>query len=618
MATRTLGTVLQHLRRSMLRQDGAGLADGELLECYITQRDEAAFEALVRRHGPMVLGVCRRVLGNAADAEDAFQATFLVLVRKAASIRPQAMVGNWLYGVAHNTALKARAMNVRRRAKEKEAGSRPRPEAPAQVWQQLQALLDQELQALPEKYRAPIVLCDLGGRTIREAARQLGWPPGTIGTRLARGRTMLARRLARHGLTLSGGLIATSLSESVASASVPVPLLASTVKAASLFAAGQAAPGVIGAQVAALTEGVLKAMLLTKLKAALTLLAVLAALAVAAGMALQGTSAQPPPGEKKAPAGKNDVSEVAWKAAGTLDGHESAVLSLAFGPGQVVVTGKEDGYVRVWDAATKMELPFYRPDAKPFAGAVTGITYAADDSWVSFRQKDAINLAFGNQYVKDGKPTDYGIGFGRAGLRPLSIACDGATYAFPGRGDAKTVRVVYWDIKNNGMERTVAECKGHEDEPVCAAFSSDGTLLVTGSVDKTARIWEPSSGNAIQTLRGHKEAVLVVAFSPDGKLVATGGKDGLVKLWDASTGKERASLKGHSVVRCLAFSPDGKALATGGEDRTLRVWDVDTGKERAALKDHTEAILAVGFSRDGSLLASAGQDKTIRLWKKQK
>src|SRR6266487_5833028 len=128
MATTAFGTVLHNLRRSLLRQEEAGLTDGDLLECFITGHDEEAFEALMRQHGPMVLGVCRRVLRNEADAEDAFQATFLVLVRKAASIRPRGMVGNWLYGVAQNTARKAKAMNTRMRARDREAGARPKPE----------------------------------------------------------------------------------------------------------------------------------------------------------------------------------------------------------------------------------------------------------------------------------------------------------------------------------------------------------------------------------------------------------------------------------------------------------------------------------------------------------
>src|SRR5216683_5726004 len=119
MATHAMNRVIWHLRRAALRQDGAGLTDSELLEQYVTRRDEAAFEALVRRHGPMVLGVCRRVLRNQADAEDAFQATFLVLVRRAASIRSRSTLSNWLYGVAHNTALKAKAMNSKRRTKER-------------------------------------------------------------------------------------------------------------------------------------------------------------------------------------------------------------------------------------------------------------------------------------------------------------------------------------------------------------------------------------------------------------------------------------------------------------------------------------------------------------------
>ena len=296
MATTALGTVLHDLRRSLLRQEEAGSTDGDLLESFITGRDEGAFEALMRRHGPMVLGVCRRVVRNEADAEDAFQATFLVLVRKAASIRPRGMVGNWLYGVAHSTALKARAMSTKRVAKEREAAARPKSEVAGDTWQHLQALLDQELQALPDKYRAPIVLCDLEGKSIKEAARQLGCPQGTVGTRLARGRSLLARRLARHGLALSGGVIATVIAQNATAAGVPPLLMSSTIKAATLIAAGQAAAtGLVSANVAALTEGVLKAMFLTKLKIATVVFLMLAMIGMGAwGIGSVAATAQQP------------------------------------------------------------------------------------------------------------------------------------------------------------------------------------------------------------------------------------------------------------------------------------------------------------------------------------
>jgi RNA polymerase sigma factor (sigma-70 family) len=297
MATTALEMVVKDLRHSLLRQDDPSVTDADLLEGFITRRDEAAFAALVRRHGPMVLGVCRRVLGNEADSEDAFQATFLVLVRKVASITPRGMVGNWLYGVANTTALKARAMRTKRLAKEREAAARPKPEGPAQTWERLSALLDQELKALPDKYRAVIVLCDLEGKSLKEAARLIGCPLGTVGTRLARGRGLLSKRLARHGLMVPGGMVATAIGQIAAGAGMPPLLMCLTIKAALSVAAGQAAAtGVISPKVAALTEGVLKAMFLTKLKiATAVLLAVVVAAAGAGGAAFPALAVQPQP-----------------------------------------------------------------------------------------------------------------------------------------------------------------------------------------------------------------------------------------------------------------------------------------------------------------------------------
>ncbi len=279
MATSRLEAVLRHLRGVL---DDA--TDGQLLERFLANRDEQAFEALVRRHGPMVLGVCGRVLGNEADAEDAFQATFLVLARRAASVRNRGALGSFLYGVARHTAVHAKRAAARRRARE--ARAMPRAESPND---DLREVLDQELERLPDKYRAPLVLCDLEGRTRKEAARQLGLPPGTVASRLARGRSLLARRLSRHGPGFSAGALALLLSE-VASA-VPAPLVSAATKAAALVAAGQVSA--VAAPVAALLKETTKAMFVMKLK-----VVVLAAVLFGAGGLAFRATGQVAPADK--------------------------------------------------------------------------------------------------------------------------------------------------------------------------------------------------------------------------------------------------------------------------------------------------------------------------------
>jgi RNA polymerase sigma factor (sigma-70 family) len=284
MPTSSIGAAIQHIRKTVPMQDQVGLTDAQLLERFIADRDEAAFAALVLRHGLMVMGVCLRAVRNHQDAEDAFQATFLVLVRKAASIASRELLANWLYGVAFNTAIKARASNIKRQAKEKQVTEMPDPAmAERELWDDnLQTLLDQELSRLPDKYRAPVILCDLEGKTRKEAAQVVGCPIGSLSSRLSRARTMLAERLARHGLALSGGSLAAVLAQN-AQAYVPASVVSSTTKAASFFAAGQAATGVISTRVADLTDGVLKTMLLTKLKtvAAMLMMLTMAVLATA-------------------------------------------------------------------------------------------------------------------------------------------------------------------------------------------------------------------------------------------------------------------------------------------------------------------------------------------------
>jgi RNA polymerase sigma factor (sigma-70 family) len=299
---------LQHLCGTMLPRDGAEVTDGQLLEDYKSRRDMAALAALVRRHGPMVWGVCRRVLRDYHDAEDAFQATFLVLVRKAAAITSTALLANWLYGVARQTAAKARATAARRKERERQVTEMPEPVVAAQElrWD-VQPLLDEELSRLPDKYRAVVVLCDLQGKTRREAARQLRCPEGTVAGRLMRARALLAKRLARRGVAPSGGALATVLSEKAASAGAPTSILAATIKAVTFVAAGHAASEMISAKVAALTEGALKTMFVNKLKAVTGVLLVLAVclcgIGAAVGLGLQeGPTKQADPEAKRAEA----------------------------------------------------------------------------------------------------------------------------------------------------------------------------------------------------------------------------------------------------------------------------------------------------------------------------
>jgi RNA polymerase sigma-70 factor (ECF subfamily) len=292
MTTNPLSTVLRRLRGVEALRESGDLSDGQLLTRFLGRRDEAAFETLLLRHGPMVLGVCRRVLGHDQDAEDAFQATFLVLARKAGSVVPHERVGNWLYGVAYKTALKARALNAKRRGREKQMPAIPEPPAVRQdqdLWADLQPLLDRELSRLPDKYRFAVVLCDLEGKTHKEAARQLGCPEGTVSVRLSRARALLARRLTQRGLVCSGAALVAALSQNAASAGVPAALVGPTVEAARLFAVGHtAAAGLVSESTAILTEGVLKTMWATKCQAAVLVLALLGVGALACGLLAGG------------------------------------------------------------------------------------------------------------------------------------------------------------------------------------------------------------------------------------------------------------------------------------------------------------------------------------------
>jgi RNA polymerase sigma factor (sigma-70 family) len=416
------------LRRALGALDRTALTDGQLLERYLAAREEAAFEALVRRHGPMVLGVCRRVLKNSADAEDAFQATFLVLVRKAAAVLPRNRVGHWLYGVAYRTALKARSTTARRQARERTMSTQEAFEAEAaDDWL---PLLDHELNRLPEKYRLPVVLCDLEGKTRKEAARHLDWPEGTVATRLTRGRSLLAVRLARRGVALTAAGLALGLSRQACAAGMPAALVSATVRAATDYAACPAAAAAVSARVAALTEGVLKSMLLTRLKTLTAVVVVLGLLGTGLGTSLFQV---PAAAQEEAAPPERTAERV--REVRNVSPHE---LPSGPPPQQAVVSLDEDGAL-----IAQVRKTYYEP--------VTTLT--ADGRQVtSYRLRDALQT----HHSRRGEYQTYDTKLKKIAPKELSK-----------RLKEETPALVFW------------AAKGKRIDPLHLRFIKDGTLIFT-------------------------------------------------------------------------------------------------------------------------------------------
>jgi RNA polymerase sigma factor (sigma-70 family) len=358
MVTAQAGGVLRQLHRLLGAEGLDGLNDGQLLERFAARGDQAAFALLVRRHGPMVLGVCRRLL-RGADAEDAFQATFLVLFRRARALDRRGSLAGYLYTVAYHVALRARAASVRRRSQERQVVDMPRADCRAEeVWRDLQPVLDDELNRLPDKYRDPVLLCYVEGKTNEEAARLLRLPAGTVKSRLSRARELLKGRLVRRGITLSTAVLAAVLAER-ASAAVPARLVEATLETTLLLAAGRAAGAAVPA--AALAEGVLKAMFATRLKIATV--AVLAAGALALGI---GACARPALAQRQdePPAPAADARKDAAPARAPAGADEKK---------EIAVTG------RVLD-----------PDGKPVAGASVAVA-----------NREVLRFSIWERYVTD-------------------------------------------------------------------------------------------------------------------------------------------------------------------------------------------------------------------------
>jgi RNA polymerase sigma factor (sigma-70 family) len=265
MATANLSDFLRRLTRGMAAEMLGDDSDRQLVERALGVRDEAAFQAIVHRHGPMVYRVCCRALQHSQDAEDAFQATFVVLAQKLRTLRKHASLASWLHGVAHRVALKAGAQSAARRRREHQASRAGTLPPDDLTWREVRSALDVELSRLPDKWRLPLILCYLEGRTQDESASQLGWSKSRLRRRLEEAREALGRRLKERGIVGSAALSAVLVSDCMASAAPAPGLVVSTVEAAAGVAAGKTVAMAASAKVAALTEGVLKSMFLTKL-----------------------------------------------------------------------------------------------------------------------------------------------------------------------------------------------------------------------------------------------------------------------------------------------------------------------------------------------------------------
>jgi RNA polymerase sigma factor (sigma-70 family) len=612
--------LLHEIRRMTVRSlqgragqvpDSSGASDPLLLERFLQRRDEVAFGMLVARHGPMVLGVCRSLLRHEQDAEDAFQATFLVLARKAGSIRSQESLGSWLHGVAYRLSCNLQARSRRRRVHERRAPLMPAADPTLDVTvRELNQAVMEEIGRLPDKYRKALVLCYLEGATQEAAAQQLGCSPGALRGRLHRGREELRRRLARRGLTLPHGALAVPLPGAVAA--VRPGLVDATTRAALRYACGESVAAV-SAKAAILAEEALKAIPTVKLSLLLTLVLGLSLLAAAFAVAppmtptppveldaLEEHTALQPVGFDLWPVHVKPVAHEVWSVAFSPDGKTVASVSDRPGyPGELVL----------WDAATgKPRLRVRQHGARAVAFSPDGHTLAVGNHW---DRTVRIFTASTGQVLRVLRGHDHGV-------KEVAFSPDGRTLATAGLD--RTIRL--WDIYDGRLKATL---HGHTQDGVYSvAISRNGKWLASAGFDRTARVWELATGKMHRLLEGHTEPIEQVAFSPDGTL-ATASWDRTIKLWDPVTGAEKATLSGHTLpVLSLGFSPDGKQLASGSgkwgsadvpdQAGELKLWDVARRKERATLRGHTDRIWSVAFGRDGKTLASGGWDRTVRLW----
>jgi RNA polymerase sigma factor (sigma-70 family) len=634
MAEGPLQPVVRRIRRMVGEQDLTQLGDGQLLARFAADRDEAAFAELVQRHGPLVLRVCRRFLADPNAAEDAFQATFLVLVRKAGSIGRGELLAGWLYGVAGRVARRARADAARRREREARAAT-PAATPDEPTARELGAVLDEELNRLPARYRDAFLLCYVEGKTQDDAARLLGWSLRTLQRRLEQGRDLLRARLTRRGVTLSAALVAVGLAADAAAA--PPPLLIVTTIRAGLAFGGGASDAAVSAGAAALARGVLKTMLvnnISRLAVFVLAFAVLAGGATwAAGRAVRDPARR---GDGRPDAGPVAVKPSTPEADDAPALPEGAVVrigsgrwrmpavNMAWSPdGKRLVVQVRGGPTRVLDTAsgrTRLEFAGRKPAGFFPAVSPDGKTVVTWDEkghtflWDVTTGKNVRELPTGPPVYRD-----------------LEFSPDGKLLAVADCGDVQV-----WETAGDG-ERPVFKAAGHFR---AVAFSPDGKRLAAGGLgdDRAVRVWDLATGKETVKLPGHVSQVKGLAFSPDGKLLAScSGNDGVragpdgdtvrevqvedpqpgvktaqppdkstVRLWDLQAGKPLWRVTGgHPDISTVAFLADGKTLLTGGGPN-VDAWDAATGKHLRTLGGSYPGLGRLSLSPDTKTLALPG------------